>query len=394
MPPIKIKICERDKNMNLRPKKRQVKVEQIDGTVVIKDENAVLKTDFILEYLVNDYIPPIKIRLEDFNIVYGAGALARFWFKHRIVHGVISAYTSFRTKTRQKAKTDRALHVYYGLPQCVYYTKIREISNMTLGEIGKYTISQITRRGALTFTSKILRSHSIFKVDGLKNRTKTKYELRAISKFFELISNKFAHKFTVTSAIETVYTDILNAIKNNIFIQDDTVKIKIYGKIDPASRTLKTLSESTLGDICSGNRNPDDTALTLSEINNTTIGEYENGTLEDIFFTTDPASLPEVLSTIYDLTHQGMINFIATADAVAITPDVLNPEKLIILQKIKDAISVFYNSFTDDSQILYHFATVDDALVKTYLTLNDIDDLTIEQLTTDTTIEDICVKWS
>ena len=361
MPPIKIKICERDKNMNLRPKKRQVKVEQIDGTVVIKNEDDVLKTDFILEYLVNDYIQPIKIRLEDFNIVYSAGALARFWFKHRIIHGVISAYINFRTKTRQKAKIDRTLHVYYGLPQCAYYTKIREISNMTLGEISKYTISQITHKGALTFISKIVTPYSIFKVDGLKDRIKTKHELRAISKIFELISNKFAHKFTVTSAIETVYTDILNAIKNNIFIQDDTAKIKIYGEIAPALRTLKTLSESTLGDISS---------------------------------TTDPTALSETLATIYDLTHQGMLNFITTVDASVVTPDVLNPEKLTILQKIKDAISVFYGSFTDDSQIIQHLATVDDALVKTYSTLKDIGDLTIEQLTTDTTIEDICFKWS
>lgn len=68
--PIKIKICDRDANMNSSYEKRKVKVREKNGKILIKYKEDILETDEILEYLSNDYIKPIRIRLSTIDLVY------------------------------------------------------------------------------------------------------------------------------------------------------------------------------------------------------------------------------------------------------------------------------------------------------------------------------------
>lgn len=84
--PIKIRICDRDKNMGRSYEKRQVKVREKDGKVVIKYKEDVLKTDKILEYLSNDYIKPIIIKLSIIDFAYVS--LHKLLFRHIIAEAL------------------------------------------------------------------------------------------------------------------------------------------------------------------------------------------------------------------------------------------------------------------------------------------------------------------
>ena len=68
--PIKIKICDRDKDMGQAYEKRQARVREKDGKIVIKYKEDILETDETLEYLSNDYIKPIRIKLSTLDLVY------------------------------------------------------------------------------------------------------------------------------------------------------------------------------------------------------------------------------------------------------------------------------------------------------------------------------------
>lgn len=86
LPPIKIRICDRNQNMATAYGEKRARVETKEGQVVIKDEDAILKTDRIISFIPNDFISPIKIKIMDLNIMYAflEGELARIVFFSQI----------------------------------------------------------------------------------------------------------------------------------------------------------------------------------------------------------------------------------------------------------------------------------------------------------------------
>nr|DAE24559.1 MAG TPA: hypothetical protein [Siphoviridae sp. ctyvQ1] len=82
LPPIKIKICDRDQNMATAYGGKRARVETQEGQIVIKDEDAILKTDRVISFIPNDFISPIKIKIINLNIIYAflESELARIAF--------------------------------------------------------------------------------------------------------------------------------------------------------------------------------------------------------------------------------------------------------------------------------------------------------------------------
>ena len=89
LPPIKIKICDRNQNMATAYGEKKARVETKEGQVVIKDEDAILKTDRVISFLPNDFISPIKIKIVDINIMYAflESELARIAFFAQLTKG-------------------------------------------------------------------------------------------------------------------------------------------------------------------------------------------------------------------------------------------------------------------------------------------------------------------
>ena len=102
LPPIKIKICDRNQNMATAYGEKKARVETKEGQVVIKDEDAILKTDRVISFLPNDFISPIKIKIVDINIMYAflESELARIAFFAQInyrAHKLLE-FCKFRNK--------------------------------------------------------------------------------------------------------------------------------------------------------------------------------------------------------------------------------------------------------------------------------------------------------
>lgn len=82
LPPIKIKICDRNKDMLASFGDKSARVETQSGQIVIKKEKDILKTDRVISFIPNDFISPIKIKISDLDIVYAflESELARLAF--------------------------------------------------------------------------------------------------------------------------------------------------------------------------------------------------------------------------------------------------------------------------------------------------------------------------
>ena len=105
--PIKIKICDKDKNMMSAYENKKAKVKEKSGRVVIKDEREILTTDEILEVLSSDYVKPIRIKLSTLDLVYNwlYDLLFKFNFASIIVAGyaIVVYYVKFVVKLLFKA---------------------------------------------------------------------------------------------------------------------------------------------------------------------------------------------------------------------------------------------------------------------------------------------------
>lgn len=86
LPPIKVKICDRNTNMQQAHGDKSAKVETQDGKFVIKKKENILPTDRVITYIPNDYVQPIKIKILDLDIVFAflSGELARLAFYLKI----------------------------------------------------------------------------------------------------------------------------------------------------------------------------------------------------------------------------------------------------------------------------------------------------------------------
>lgn len=141
--PIKIKICDRDKDMGQSYEKRQAKVREKDGKVVVKYKEDILETDEILEYLSNDYIKPIRIKLSTIDLVYT-------WLYELL----------FRFNFMARIEAHMAIVIMYGkfVTRLLFFNNIFETLVKNFG----------SPRFTLVFKHIIAEALDIFKVEGLK----------------------------------------------------------------------------------------------------------------------------------------------------------------------------------------------------------------------------------
>lgn len=141
--PIKIKICDRDKDMGQAYEKRQAKVREKDGKIVIKYKEDILETDEILEYLSNDYIKPIRIKLSTLDLVYTW--LYELLFKFNFI---------------ARIEAHMAIVIMY----CKFVIKLLFFDNIFETLVKNFGEPKFT----LIFKHIIAEALDIFKVDGLK----------------------------------------------------------------------------------------------------------------------------------------------------------------------------------------------------------------------------------
>lgn len=180
LPPIKIKICDRDKNMGQTYEKRQAKVREKDGRVIVKYKEDILETDEILEYLSNDYIKPIRIKLSTLDLVYT-------WLYELI----------FRFNFIAKIESHMAIVVMYGkfVIKLLFFDNIFEALVKNFGII----------KSSFIFKHIIAEALDIFKVDGLKILLKFNHKssgtVKILQKEIDYGSLKFKSPDVTKSAV-------------------------------------------------------------------------------------------------------------------------------------------------------------------------------------------------
>lgn len=178
--PIKIKICDRDKNMGQTYEKRQAKVREKDGRVIVKYKEDILETDEILEYLSNDYIKPIRIKLSTLDLVYT-------WLYELI----------FRFNFIAKIESHMAIVVMYGkfVIKLLFFDNIFEALVKNFGII----------KSSFIFKHIIAEALHIFKVDGLKILLKFNHKssgtVKILQKEIDYGSLKFKSPDVTKSAV-------------------------------------------------------------------------------------------------------------------------------------------------------------------------------------------------
>lgn len=178
--PIKIKICDRDKNMGQTYEKRQAKVREKDGRVIVKYKEDILETDEILEYLSNDYIKPIRIKLSTLDLVYT-------WLYELI----------FRFNFIAKIESHMAIVVMYGkfVIKLLFFDNIFEALVKNFGII----------KSSFIFKHIIAEALDIFKVDGLKILLKFNHKssgtVKILQKEIDYGSLKFKSPDVTKSAV-------------------------------------------------------------------------------------------------------------------------------------------------------------------------------------------------
>lgn len=166
LPPIKVKICDRNKNMLQSYGDKSARVETRDGKILIKKQENILPTDKILTYISNDYIRPIKIAIIDLDIILAflSGKLARlaffcqinadgvlifrfgrFAFKlsflHKVENGLVNTFGKIHEKILLKSIAKNATSIFWISTKTVSYLFKQNIKATTIIN-EKYTIPQ------------------------------------------------------------------------------------------------------------------------------------------------------------------------------------------------------------------------------------------------------------
>lgn len=196
--PIKIKICDRDKNMSLYSEKRYAKVkESADSNMtIIKPVDEILLTDKVIEYLSNYYIAPIIIKIPDLDISYAW--LRDLWLKFNFSARIEENYVVLQLVGR-------------------FVNKIKFKSNI----LDTYMFHWGKPRFTLRFKDVIQTALDIFKVDGLRQSFKFKNDLIGIT----LVSSTTTTKITFKTApiSETIIYDTYpRTIGDIVSVSDNT----------------------------------------------------------------------------------------------------------------------------------------------------------------------------
>lgn len=224
LPPIKIQIAGRDKYMRQQYETQQVKVEKKDGTIAIIDRKDILSTDRVIEYLSNDYIKPLRIKLFDIDIVYA------MLMKPTLIF-------NYANSIREKF----AMVYQYGSPRHRLVTIGRMYQ--TLVENGTKPISSVK------FIDRIVLALDIFKVEGLKIAIRFKQRVSGLQVYYETFRDKFLVKHKIGTAITSYAENIIPLILK--FKQEINRPImQYYGVIRDIDCTrIKDITDKTIGEI-------------------------------------------------------------------------------------------------------------------------------------------------
>lgn len=224
LPPIKIQIAGRDKYMRQQYETQQVKVEKKDGTIVIINRKDILPTDIVIEYLSNDYIKPLRIKLFDIDIVYAMLMKLTLIF-------------NYANSIREKF----AMVYQYGSPRHRLVTIGRVYQ--TLVENGTKPISSVE------FIDRIVLALDIFKVEGLKIAIRFKQRVSGLQVYYETFRNKLLVKHKIGTAITSYAENIIPLILK--FKQEMNRPImQYYGVMKDIDCTrIKDIADKTIGEI-------------------------------------------------------------------------------------------------------------------------------------------------
>lgn len=224
LPPIKIQIAGRDKYMRQQYETQQVKVEKKDGTIAIIDRKDILSTDRIIEYLSNDYIKPLRIKLFDIDIVYAM--LMKLTLIFNYANSIREKFTMI---------------YQYGSPRhrLVTIGKVYQ----TLVENGTEPISSVK------FIDRIVLALDIFKVEGLKIAIRFKQRVSGLQVYYETFRDKLLVKHKIGTAITSYAENIIPLILK--FKQEiNRPIIQYYGVIRDIDCTrIKDITDKTIGEI-------------------------------------------------------------------------------------------------------------------------------------------------
>ena len=224
LPPIKIQIAGRDKYMRQQYETQQVKVEKKDGTIAIIDRKDILSTDRVIEYLSNDYIKPLRIKLFDIDIVYAMLMKLTLIF-------------NYANSIREKF----AMVYQYGSPRhrLVTIGKVYQ----TLVENGTKPISSVK------FIDRIVLALDIFKVEGLKIAIRFKQRVSGLQVYYETFRDKLLVKHKIGTAITSYAENIIPLILK--FKQETNHPImQYYGVMrDIDCARIKDIADKTIGEI-------------------------------------------------------------------------------------------------------------------------------------------------
>lgn len=360
--PIKIKICDRNSLMGLSYEYKLVKVEQANGTVVVKNEKDVLKTDTILAYLPNDYTAPIRVKILDINIVYAMAEVLRLIvdYGHDIPEKFTIIYRYIRTKAKLifKGNINNPLTICYGRIQAKPPSvRIEDISGMTLKEFSGYIIDRVCTEhsGMLISKTQIVTALDIFKEMGLFARFKIKAIASGLTKVWSPFKTKIIAKADIPGAIRTVYTTIASRLIHKTNMEK---AIEVYYAY-PVNRSYKRIKNIS--------------GMTIEQITGET-------TIDGLIW------------------HYGMIIFAAKAKyAVA---ELVHEDEAVsrVSQKtLADRLlTVNYGTNSSDkNKLLLSMHGITQGVVKTKKKIEEIDDLTFKDIKDNNmTLDDILYKYS
>ena len=224
LPPIKIKIVDRDKYMRQQYETQKVKVERQNGSIAIIDRKEVLSSDRIIEYLSNDYIKPIRITLFDIDIVYAALAKLVLIF-------------DYANNIKEKLTLVRQ----YGKPKHIL---------VTIGKIYRTLVEDEAKLiSSVKFIDRIALALDIFKIEGLKIATRFRQRVSGLQVYYETFRDKLLVKHKIETAITSYAENIIPLILK--FKQEMNRPImQYYGVIrDIDCARIKDITDKTIGEI-------------------------------------------------------------------------------------------------------------------------------------------------
>lgn len=218
--PIKIKICDRDKNMSLCSEKKYAKVkESVDSDkTIVKPVDEILLTDKVIEFLPNHYIAPIVIKIPDLDISYAW--LRDLWLKFNFSAIIKENFIVIQLVGR-------------------FVNRIKFKSNI----FDTYIFHWGKPRFTLKSKNVIQTALNIFNIDGLRHSFKFKNDLISVTLVSSTATTKII--FKTPSISETIIYDIYPRTIGDIVSVVDNAQ-ETLGQFSLASSRLS--GGNTIGD--------------------------------------------------------------------------------------------------------------------------------------------------